>query len=171
MLEPSISLTSSLSDRQGKWVHGVPLRSLHNFLSLTKCQQLGQPLNIEFFGGPWDFTTLYRHITPERHWEAIVVTTEALTRDVLPAASRVAGHHISGAFVIADLKGFGYASPFLRGFPCHGYQFVPVLANKVFSASNLADLAGLLPRDVRRWFNVWYNGVHLTMSGLSPQNG
>ncbi|KIM65935.1 hypothetical protein SCLCIDRAFT_14824 [Scleroderma citrinum Foug A] len=69
--------------------------------------KLGQPLNIEFFGGPWDFPTLYKHITPERHWETIVVTTEALTRDVLPAASRVAGHHISGAFVIADLKGFG----------------------------------------------------------------
>ena len=135
MLEPSISLTSSLSDRQGKWVHGVPLRSLHNFLSLTKCQQLGQPLNIEFFGGPWDFTTLYRHITPERHWEAIVVTTEALTRDVLPAASRVAGHHISGAFVIADLKGFGYASPHF----CVVFRVMAISLSQFWQIKSLAQ--------------------------------
>ncbi|KAG6334075.1 hypothetical protein ID866_5007 [Astraeus odoratus] len=71
-----------------------------------KTDKLGRPLNIEFFGG-CNLPELYKHITPEKHWEAIVVTTDALTREVLPAVSRAAGRHIDGAFAIVDLKGFG----------------------------------------------------------------
>ncbi|KAL4073228.1 CRAL-TRIO domain-containing protein [Scleroderma yunnanense] len=68
--------------------------------------KLGRPLNFEFLGN-CDLPELYKHITPEKHWEAIIVMTEALTREVLPAASRAAGRHIKGSFVIVDLKGFG----------------------------------------------------------------
>jgi hypothetical protein len=51
---------------------------------------------------------LYKTMTPERHWQTIVVNAEALTREVLPAASRAAGRRIEHTFVIVDLKGFGY---------------------------------------------------------------
>ncbi|KAH7928390.1 CRAL/TRIO domain-containing protein [Leucogyrophana mollusca] len=66
----------------------------------------GRPLNIQFFGG-LNLPELYKHVTPEKHWEAIVVNADSLTREVLPAASRAAGRPIEHAFVIVDLKGFG----------------------------------------------------------------
>lgn len=50
---------------------------------------------------------LYKHISPERHWQTVVVNAESLTREVLPAASRLAGKPIDGTLVIVDLKGFG----------------------------------------------------------------
>ncbi|KAF9242594.1 CRAL-TRIO domain-containing protein [Melanogaster broomeanus] len=66
----------------------------------------GRPVNIQFFGG-LNFPELYKHVTPEQHWEAIVVTADTLLRDILPAASRAAGHLVEHSFVIIDLKGFG----------------------------------------------------------------
>ncbi|KIJ64446.1 hypothetical protein HYDPIDRAFT_28391 [Hydnomerulius pinastri MD-312] len=71
-----------------------------------KTDKKGRPLNIQFFGG-LNLPELYKHITPEKHWEAIVVNADSLTREVLPAASRAAGHQVEHAFVIVDLKGFG----------------------------------------------------------------
>ncbi|KAG1906424.1 CRAL-TRIO domain-containing protein [Suillus fuscotomentosus] len=68
--------------------------------------QKGRPVNIQFFGG-LNLPKLYKHVTPERHWEAIVVNADSLTREVLPAASRAAGKHIHQSIVIVDLKGFG----------------------------------------------------------------
>jgi len=68
--------------------------------------QKGRPVNIQFFGG-LNLPQLYKHITPQRHWEAIVVNAESLTREVLPAASRAAGKHVDQGVVIVDLKGFG----------------------------------------------------------------
>ncbi|KAI6128812.1 CRAL-TRIO domain-containing protein [Pisolithus croceorrhizus] len=68
--------------------------------------KMGRPLNIEFLGG-CDLPELYKHITPDKHWETIVTTTETLVRKIIPAASRAAGHDIGGVFVIIDLKGFG----------------------------------------------------------------
>jgi len=50
---------------------------------------------------------LYKHITPEKHWETIIVNAESLPREVLPAASRAAGKHIGQGLVIVDIKGFG----------------------------------------------------------------
>lgn len=58
---------------------------------------------------------LHKHISPERHWQTIVVNAESLTREVLPAASRVAGKPIDGTFVIVDLKGFGYVYSTIMG--------------------------------------------------------
>jgi hypothetical protein len=63
-------------------------------------------VNIEFFGG-LNLPQLYKHITPEKHWETIIVNAESLPREVLPAASRAAGKHIGQGLVIVDLKGFG----------------------------------------------------------------
>lgn len=63
-------------------------------------------MNVQFFGG-LNLPQLYKHVTPEKHWEAIVVNADALTREVLPAASRAAGKHIDQGLVIVDLKGFG----------------------------------------------------------------
>ncbi|KAI6151364.1 CRAL-TRIO domain-containing protein [Pisolithus thermaeus] len=71
-----------------------------------KTDKMGRPLNIEFLGG-CDLPELYKHITPDKHWETIVTTTETLVRKIIPAASRAAGHDIGGVFVIIDLKGFG----------------------------------------------------------------
>ncbi|KAH7909020.1 CRAL-TRIO domain-containing protein [Hygrophoropsis aurantiaca] len=66
----------------------------------------GRPLNIQFFGG-LNLPELYKHITPEKHWHAIVVNADSLIREVLPAASRAAGRPIGQGLVVVDLKGFG----------------------------------------------------------------
>ena len=50
---------------------------------------------------------LYKQVTPEKFWQTIVVNAESLTREVLPASARAAGHRVDGTFVIVDLKGFG----------------------------------------------------------------
>lgn len=49
---------------------------------------------------------LYKHISPERHWQTVVVNAESLTREVLPATSRALDKPVDGTFVIVDLKGF-----------------------------------------------------------------
>ncbi|KIJ17681.1 hypothetical protein PAXINDRAFT_167671 [Paxillus involutus ATCC 200175] len=71
-----------------------------------KTDKKGRPLNVQFFGG-LNLPELYKHITPEKHWEAIVVNADALTREILPAASRAVGNRVDHSFVIVDLKGFG----------------------------------------------------------------
>ncbi|KAF9220955.1 CRAL/TRIO domain-containing protein [Gyrodon lividus] len=71
-----------------------------------KTDKKGRPLNIQFFGG-LNLPELYKHITPEKHWEAIVVNADSLPREILPAASRAVGHRVEHAFVIVDLNGFG----------------------------------------------------------------
>ncbi|KAH8104524.1 CRAL/TRIO domain-containing protein [Cristinia sonorae] len=65
----------------------------------------GRPLNIHFFG-KINMPKLYKHISPERHWQTVLVNCESLTREVLPAATHAAGRPIDGTFVIVDLKGF-----------------------------------------------------------------
>ncbi|KAI5986149.1 CRAL-TRIO domain-containing protein [Pisolithus albus] len=72
-----------------------------------KAHKMGRPLNIEFLRG-CDLTELYKHITPEKHWETIVTTTETLARKIIPTASRAAGHDIGGVFIIVDLKGIRF---------------------------------------------------------------
>lgn len=69
-------------------------------------EQKGRPVNIQFFGG-LNLPELYKHVTPEKLVESIIVNADALAREVLPAASRAAGRHIEQSLVIVDLKGFG----------------------------------------------------------------
>ncbi|KAI6147488.1 CRAL-TRIO domain-containing protein [Pisolithus tinctorius] len=71
-----------------------------------KTDKIGRPLNVQFLAG-CDLSELHKHITPDKHWETIVVSTETLARKVIPAASHAAGHHIGGVLAIVDLKGFG----------------------------------------------------------------
>ncbi|EGN92148.1 hypothetical protein SERLA73DRAFT_191594 [Serpula lacrymans var. lacrymans S7.3] len=71
-----------------------------------KTDKKGRPLNIQFFGG-LNLPELYKHITPKKHWEAIVVNADSLPREILPAASHAAGRPIETSFVVVDLKGFG----------------------------------------------------------------
>ncbi|THH17826.1 hypothetical protein EUX98_g9052 [Antrodiella citrinella] len=70
-----------------------------------KTDKRGRPLNIHFFG-KINMPELYKHISPERHWQTVLVNAESLTREVLPAASQAAGRPVDGTFVIVDLKGF-----------------------------------------------------------------
>ncbi|THH03123.1 hypothetical protein EW146_g10503 [Bondarzewia mesenterica] len=71
---------------------------------------LGRPLNVHFIGGI-NLPELYKDVTPERHWQTIIVNAESLVREVLPACSAEAGRHINQALVIADLSGFRYPPP------------------------------------------------------------
>ena len=68
--------------------------------------QKGRPINIQSFGGI-DADGLLKVLSPEKHWETIVVTAESLVREVLPASSYEAGQIIDEVFIIIDLKGFG----------------------------------------------------------------
>jgi len=70
-----------------------------------KTDKKGRPVNIQFFGGV-NLPELYKHVTPEKLVEAIVVTADALTREVFPAASRAAGRRIEQSLAIVDLEGF-----------------------------------------------------------------
>jgi hypothetical protein len=102
-------------------------------------------VNIQFFGG-LNLPELYKHVTPEKHWEAIVVNADSLTREVLPAASRAAGERIHQSIVIVDLKGFG----FVVGASCCQsntltfVQVITVLASEITGTSLIPNLAGLL---------------------------
>ena len=60
---------------------------------------------MHFFGG-MNMPELYKHISPAGHWRTVLVNCEALTREILPAASRAAGRAVGQTFVIVDLKGF-----------------------------------------------------------------
>jgi len=71
-----------------------------------KTDKKGRPLNVHFFGGI-NMPNLYKHISPERHWQTVLVNCESLTREVLPATSQALDKPVEGTFVIVDLKGFG----------------------------------------------------------------
>ncbi|KIK69547.1 hypothetical protein GYMLUDRAFT_33921 [Collybiopsis luxurians FD-317 M1] len=67
----------------------------------------GRPLNFHFLGS-LDLQRLSKEgVTPERHWETILVNAECLTREIIPAARKKYGEHVNSVFVIVDLKGFG----------------------------------------------------------------
>ncbi|KAJ3775527.1 CRAL-TRIO domain-containing protein [Lentinula raphanica] len=69
--------------------------------------KLGRPINLQFLGG-MDLHRLSKEgVTPERHWETILVNAECLTREILPAAAKKHGKEIDSVLVIIDLKGFG----------------------------------------------------------------
>lgn len=69
--------------------------------------QLGRPLNFHHLGG-LDLQRLAKEgVTPERHWQTILVNAECLTREILPAAAKKHEKEIDSVFVIVDLKGFG----------------------------------------------------------------
>jgi hypothetical protein len=56
--------------------------------------------------GTANITELYKHVSPDRLWQSILLNGEALISEVLPAASAAAGHSIEQALVVIDLKGF-----------------------------------------------------------------
>ncbi|KAI6114036.1 CRAL-TRIO domain-containing protein, partial [Pisolithus sp. B1] len=71
---------------------------------------MGRPLNIEFLGG-CDLPELYKHITPDKHWETIVTTTETLVRKIIPAASRAGrGAILAGLSQFWQVKSLAQAS-------------------------------------------------------------
>jgi len=74
-------------------------------LYFHKTDKKGRPLNIHTFGGV-DFPKLYKSCTPDRHWQSVIINAECLTREVLPASSRLAGRPIGTVLVVVDLKGF-----------------------------------------------------------------
>ncbi|KAF7346310.1 CRAL-TRIO domain-containing protein [Mycena sanguinolenta] len=74
-------------------------------LYFHRTDKTGRPLNIHTFGGV-DFPKLYKSCTPERHWQSVIVNADCLTREVLPASSRLAGKPIGTVLVIVDLKDF-----------------------------------------------------------------
>jgi hypothetical protein len=61
--------------------------------------QLGRPINFQ------TFSANYRVVTPERHWETVVVNAEFMMREVLPAAGKKASKPISSVLYVIDLKG------------------------------------------------------------------
>jgi len=71
-----------------------------------KTDKLGRPINIQTFGAV-DIPALHQSVSPDRHWETVVVNAESMMREVLPAASKQAGRPIKNAIAIIDLKGFG----------------------------------------------------------------
>lgn len=71
--------------------------------------QTGRPLNVHQFG-KLNLPELYKTVTPERHWETLMVNCEYLPREVFPGASKVAGRPIDANLVVVDLKGFGWVS-------------------------------------------------------------
>ncbi|KAI9573708.1 CRAL-TRIO domain-containing protein [Boletus coccyginus] len=71
-----------------------------------KTDKNGRPVNIQFFGG-LNLPELYKHVTPEKLADSIIVNTEVLLREVFPAASRASGRPINQSTVIVNLEGFG----------------------------------------------------------------
>lgn len=69
-------------------------------------EQNGRPVNIQFFGG-LNLPELYKHVTPEKLVDSIIVNAEVLLREVFPAASRASGRPINQSMVIVNLEGFG----------------------------------------------------------------
>ncbi|KAI0300807.1 CRAL-TRIO domain-containing protein [Russula brevipes] len=75
-------------------------------MGFHKTDKLGRPIHIQSFGAISP-KRLYQNITPQEHWQTVLVNIEALLAEVLPAASAAAGRPIRQALVIVDLKGFG----------------------------------------------------------------
>ncbi|CDO71436.1 hypothetical protein BN946_scf184909.g30 [Trametes cinnabarina] len=75
-------------------------------LYFHKVDKKGRPLNFHHFGGI-NLNKLQKNMSLERFWRTVLVNCEALTREVLPAASEAAGRSIGGTFVVVDLAGFG----------------------------------------------------------------
>ncbi|VDC00760.1 unnamed protein product [Peniophora sp. CBMAI 1063] len=79
--------------------------SQHWPMYFHKTDKFGRPVNIQAFGSI-NVNELFKGISPERHWQSIVVNAEALIAEVLPAVSTERAQHIEQVMVIIDLKGF-----------------------------------------------------------------
>jgi hypothetical protein len=90
-----------LADGQGTFPPISP-NHLSDFYS-----QHGRPVNIQSFGQV-DLTQLYKHVSPDLHWETIMVNGEALICEVLPACSAAVDKTIEHSIIIIDLKGFRF---------------------------------------------------------------
>ncbi|KAH9840527.1 CRAL-TRIO domain-containing protein [Rhodofomes roseus] len=70
-----------------------------------KTDKEGRPVSIQHYGAV-NIPELYKHITPERFWWYVVTMAESIPREIIPTASRAAGHQVDGTFLIVDLKGY-----------------------------------------------------------------
>ncbi|KAI0258399.1 CRAL-TRIO domain-containing protein [Gloeopeniophorella convolvens] len=75
-------------------------------MGFHKTDRLGRPINIQTIGGV-NLKQLYKHVSPATHWQTVLVSAEALTAELFPAASAAARRPIAHALVIVDLKGLG----------------------------------------------------------------
>ncbi|KAI3607698.1 sec14 cytosolic factor [Moniliophthora roreri] len=71
-----------------------------------KTDKVGRPVNVQFLGD-LNLPKLYKECSPEQHWQTCLVIAESLTREVIPATTRLYGQQASSVLVILDLKGFG----------------------------------------------------------------
>ncbi|KAM0792775.1 hypothetical protein ACM66B_002546 [Microbotryomycetes sp. NB124-2] len=71
-----------------------------------KIDKDGRPVYIEQLG-KLDLKELYKHTTPERQIQSLVVEYEKFQRDRLPVCSELSGHLIETSCTIMDLKGVG----------------------------------------------------------------
>ncbi|KAK4056233.1 cytosolic factor, phosphatidylinositol/phosphatidylcholine transfer protein [Microbotryomycetes sp. JL221] len=71
-----------------------------------KTDKDGRPVYIEQLG-KLDLKELYKHTTPERQIQSLVVEYEKFQRDRLPVCSEISGHLIETSCSIMDLKGIG----------------------------------------------------------------
>ncbi|KAK7056835.1 hypothetical protein VNI00_002552 [Paramarasmius palmivorus] len=67
---------------------------------------VGRPINVQFLGD-LNLPKLYKQCTPEQHWQTCLVIAESLTREVIPATTKIHGRQAGSVLVILDLKGFG----------------------------------------------------------------
>ena len=77
---------------------------IYNSKSSQSHVQQGRPINVHKLGHI-DLDELYKIVTPEKHWEIVVVSAESATREVFPACSKANGHLTNRALVIVDLEG------------------------------------------------------------------
>jgi hypothetical protein len=93
--------------------------------NILKSFQIGRPINVQFLGD-LNLPKLYKQCTPEQHWQTCLVIAESLTREVIPATTKIHGRQASSVLVILDLKGFGYVREDVATWPF--LKFPPTLA-------------------------------------------
>jgi hypothetical protein len=97
----ALSQTDKVSQPTHTYETTIP-KSTHSDAFST---QKGRSINVQTLGRI-DMPELYKHISPERFWQTLIVTAECGVREILPAASRAAGRPIDKGLCIVDLKGF-----------------------------------------------------------------
>lgn len=100
-------------------------------------------------------------MNPVEHWETIVVTAEALVREVLPGSSWQANTLIDEVLIIIDLGGFRFVQIYLTVVmtDCNLNQYREVLANEKPCPRLLSDLSRLLSGNVGKFFLVQENSL------------
>ncbi|KAG2010180.1 SEC14 cytosolic factor [Coprinopsis cinerea AmutBmut pab1-1] len=121
-----------------------------------KTDKQGRPIHIQVVG-EMGMRKLHKLCPPQKHWEAVLVICESLPRELLPAASRAAGKSIEKAFVIVDLKGFGFEQfwqmkSILRGALQISQNYYPDTMGKLVVINAPASFSKIWPV-LRRWLS------------------